>query len=123
MVGMSRAQRLAEEWVRDHDLAVYFVYGILDEQGQMVYVGVTKDAYKRLRQHKVKDLVKDHFGGNAATPLILDAGLTETEAYAREQRRYDEFQPRGNLVRPPGVPWRKAYGEELEEDTGELEEE
>jgi predicted GIY-YIG superfamily endonuclease len=102
MPSQSPEQHDAEEWVRSHDLPVWFVYGLVNEDGEVVYVGNTKDVYKRLRQHKEKDLRGGAFGGEVARAAILNAGLTEAEAWMWESRRYDEFHPKYNKNRPPG---------------------
>ena len=45
----------------------------------------TKDAYKRLRQHKADHLSGAKFGGETARTAVLNAGLTEEEAWAWER--------------------------------------
>ena len=79
---------------------------MVNNDGEVVYVEVTKDAYKRLRQHKEKELQAKHpfSPGDVALATILNAGLTEAEAYMWKQRRYDEFQPKCNGNRPSGHP-------------------
>ncbi len=41
---MDEIFREAEEWIQTQNLAVHFVYALLDEDGQVLYVGTTKTA-------------------------------------------------------------------------------
>lgn len=82
MPDQSPEQRAAEQWVQSHNLPVWFVYGLINANGEVVYVGRTKDAYKRLRQHKANDLSNSKFGGEVEQAAILNAGLTEEEVWS-----------------------------------------
>ena|SRR5215211_7374257 len=107
MPSQSFKQRVAEDWVKSLDLPVWFVYGLVNEDGQIVYVGKTKDAYKRLRHHKEKELRGEKYSqGDVAQATILDGGLTEEEAFMCERRRYVEFEPKHNRNRPSDRPGR-----------------
>lgn len=96
----------------------HFVYYLGDENGEVVYVGRSRNVAGRIQKHHYHATTRDPRYGDKTwlfdvRSVSMQGPMTWEQAIATERAEIERLQPRGNFKLTKRDPWPKANRERV----------